>query len=68
MPVAEVQENLTDMLGALSEESLDKAMDYINWLRYLEAEEDREDIACYLERRDESEITLDELKQKLRQG
>ena len=33
-----------------------------------QTEEDREDIACYLERKDEPEITLDELKMKLKHG
>ncbi|MBQ9526285.1 MAG: hypothetical protein IJR68_01630 [Fretibacterium sp.] len=68
MPVAEVQAELTNLLGTLSEESLHSAIDYVTWLRHLEEEEDRDDIACYLERRNEPEISLEELRQKLRQS
>ena len=65
MPVAEARVELTGLLNSLSEESLSSAIDYIAWLRHLDEEEERDDIACYLERRDEPEVTLDELKQKL---
>ena len=65
-PFAEMQaERAGRMLAELSEESLDSAMDYIAWLRHREAEEDQKDIACYLDRRDEPEISLEALTQKL---
>ena len=61
-------EHVSQMLEGLSRESLNSAMDYIAWLRHREEEEDREDIACYLERRDEPEISLEALKRKLGQA
>ena len=68
-PLAEAQaDHVSRMLEGLSGESLNSAMDYIAWLRHREEEEDQEDIACYLDRRDEPEVSLDALRRKLAQA
>ena len=53
------------MLEELSEDSLASAMDYIAFLRSIEEREDKEDIACYLERREETTTSLVEVREKL---
>ena len=63
MPTTQTEshKNIIEMLAGLSEESLASAMDYIGYLRHLEEQEDEEDIACYLERKDEPTVPLGEI-------
>lgn len=65
LPLTQTQRAAVQMLEELSEDSLASAMDYIAFLRSIEEHEDKEDIACYLERREETTLSLSEVRKKL---
>jgi len=65
LSLTQTQRTAVRMLEELSEDSLASAMDYIAFLRSIEEREDKEDIACYLERREETTTSLVEVREKL---
>ena len=65
LSLTQTQRTAVKMLEELSEDSLASAVDYIAFLRLIEEREDEEDIACYLERREETTISLAEVRKKL---
>ena len=65
LSLTQTQRTAVKMLEELSEDSLASAVDYIAFLRSIEEREDEEDIACYLERREGTTISLAEVREKL---
>ena len=59
------RKNLYRMIRTLSDEDIEKVVSYTAYLRYVEGQEDAEDIAAWETRKDEPVFSLSEVKESL---
>ena len=60
-----LQQELNELMIGLPEDDAEKVLSYAAFLKHIRKAEDEEDIAAYLERKDEPSYSLDEVKNAL---